>query len=298
MVFNTPTTKEEMYATLQELFHYYRIRREIPEEIDLKPLELKRIEFTPLTDVQLQDKAHSLVLPEVERDLFSVTEKLKQSISNLTKEKASLQQAKEDALVQVENSYSTQEQKVIEQAQKRGIDNSNIVINEISKIQDLKNQELAKTTTSYDQKISAIDGEIKSLQQDIISAENFFSSLLQKKVMATILKLKEEQQKEQNEVFKYNNGLDEKEQIHLNSITRQKADLLVKIKQINADLLTKDQLVEMGYYADVFSCVCGYYDTLDPIEAYQEISSESKIALYLDDYYGQILLLYRNRTGL
>ena len=158
MVFNTPTTKEEMYATLQELFHYYRIRREIPEEIDLKPLELKRIEFTPLTDVQLQDKAHSLVLPEVERDLFSVTEKLKQSISNLTKEKASLQQAKEDALVQVENSYSTQEQKVIEQAQKRGIDNSNIVINEISKIQDLKNQELAKTTTSYDQKISAIDG--------------------------------------------------------------------------------------------------------------------------------------------
>jgi hypothetical protein len=298
MVFNTPTTKEEMYATLKELFHYYRIRREIPEEIDLKPLELQRIEFTPLTDLQLQDKAHSLVLPEVERDCFSVTEKLKQTISNLNKEKISLEQAKEKALLEVEKSYYAQEQKILEQAQKRGIDNSNIVINEISKIQDLKNQELAKTTTNYDQKIVSIDGEIESLEQDILSAENFFSSLLEKKVMAMVLKLKEEQQKEQNEVFKYNNGLDEKEQRHLNSITRQKADLIVKIKQINADFLTKDQLVEMGYYADVVSCVCGYYDTLDAVEAYQDMSSEPNLSLYLDDYYGHILLLYRNRTGL
>ena len=58
----------------------------------------------------------------------------------------------------------------------------------------------------------------------------------------------------------------------------------------------KEQLVEMGYYADVVKCVMAYYNTLSPLDAYRDLSSEQQVIIYLDDYYSSVLYNYQMRA--
>ena len=57
MTFTNPTTADEMYATLQQIFYFYRIKKEPYSGVTLVPLEIDRLTFTPLTDEQLLAKA-------------------------------------------------------------------------------------------------------------------------------------------------------------------------------------------------------------------------------------------------
>ena len=50
MEFNLPTTKSQMYVILNDLFYYYRIRREGYEEVNLQELELERLTVTQKSD--------------------------------------------------------------------------------------------------------------------------------------------------------------------------------------------------------------------------------------------------------
>ena len=58
---------------------------------------------------------------------------------------------------------------------------------------------------------------------------------------------------------------------------------------------TKEQLYDMGYYQDVIDCVCGYYDTLGAAAAFTDISKEGKLVLYLEDYYQNVIYMYKSR---
>ena len=68
--------------------------------------------------------------------------------------------------------------------------------------------------------------------------------------------------------------------------------------EINTQFFTKDQLVEMGYYKDVITCVSGYYDRLSALSAYQDITNETGLITYLDDFYESVVYMYRVRAGL
>ena len=61
MTFDTPTTKNEMYEILQEIFYYYRIRREADTGVTLNRLNLGRINYTSMTDQELTNKAQTAV---------------------------------------------------------------------------------------------------------------------------------------------------------------------------------------------------------------------------------------------
>ena len=90
MQFIIPTTKNEMYEVLQEIFYYYRIRRESWGGVDLKELKLPRLTFEGLTDLELRQKAVTLVTPGVERERETAQYKLEESISALGRENALL----------------------------------------------------------------------------------------------------------------------------------------------------------------------------------------------------------------
>ena len=110
--------------------------------------------------------------------------------------------------------------------------------------------------------------------------------------------IKDEYEKLKKDVFKYNNSLEEKEQRYLNSIKESKASLRLRFLYISAGEYTKDQLVEMGYYTDVIRCVRGYYDTLPAVDAYRDMVAEHKLAIYLDDYYQNVVYAYKLNANL
>ena len=49
----------------------------------------------------------------------------------------------------------------------------------------------------------------------------------------------------------------------------------------------------MGYYTDAINCVCAYFDTLSALTAYQQIAHDTKVAIYLDDYYSNVVYMYK-----
>ena len=67
--------------------------------------------------------------------------------------------------------------------------------------------------------------------------------------------------------------------------------------EIKSNYFTVEQLFEMGYYNDVMDCISAYYDLLDANEAYQDIVNESRLVFYLDDYYQDVVYMYKMRAS-
>lgn len=114
---------------------------------------------------------------------------------------------------------------------------------------------------------------------------------------AKIEELKEAQAKAKKETFRYNNGVSEKIQRYENEIKKANMSYQLKFMEIKSNYFTVEQLFEMGYYNDVMDCISAYYDLLDANAAYQDIVNESRLVFYLDDYYQDVVYMYKMRAS-
>ena len=101
MQFTIPTNKEQMYSVLQQIFYFYRIRREAFTELDLIPLSIPKMIYTPLEQSALLEMASKMVTPQIEREKYKEINQLEREISNLTAKKQTLEEQKSVAMQQV-----------------------------------------------------------------------------------------------------------------------------------------------------------------------------------------------------
>lgn len=292
MQFQTPTTLEQLHQTLKEIFHYYRVTREGFVAPELEPLELTRLDFQPVEDVELQEKARILVSNENKKEYEEFCLKLRRERAELQGKLSSLDKNKQ---VLEENVVSLHEESVRKlqlQALKNGLSGSNILMDKIAYLEQKKNQELSKITANYLSEKSSITSIINYIDDEIKDAKELFEQMLEKSVEIKALELKDEQEKISMQVFKYNNSLDEKEQRYQNGIAETEASLRIRYLEINAREYTDDELIEMGYYKDVIECVCSYYDRFEPMEAAINIKDDKEIVIYLGKYYESVLYKY------
>ena len=298
MEFNLPTTKTQMYSILEQLFYYYRIQRPGYEELQLEPLVLDRLSYDKPTDEQILSKAKTVLAGEQERELMEKRTEYSLKISALENKITLAEQSKLEQVENITKLYEESVKKVEKQAEKNGLITSGITVDKIALLEIEKNQ---KITEIIEKKQAEIDGylaEITVKQSELNSLEEKYSTLHELDVDKKVEEMKLECDSIEREVFKYNNGLDEKEQRYDNIIMQTNATLKLKFMEISTGEFTKDQLVEMGYYNDVIRCVRGYFDTLGAEIAYQEFCTDEKIMIYLDDYYSNVLYLYRAKAGL
>ena len=297
MQFNLPTTKQEMYVILNDLFYYYRVRREGFEDLNLKELDLQRLEYTPKTDEELEAHARVLLAPEQQREIDNYLADLRAQLEQLSLKKLLVEDNAEKEIEQVEKLFNESVEKIQKQAIKSGLINSSIVVDKTTQLESDKNLRIADIVAKKNKEIVEISITENTLNAKLNQGADIFSVVHEKDVNKKVLELIESREKTVQEVFKYNNGLDEKEQRYANTIKQVNSSLKIRFLAITAGEFTKDQLVDMGYYSDVIRCVTGYYDTLEPITAYQDISAEKKLAIYLDDYYQNIIYGYRMNAG-
>ncbi len=297
MEFTNPTTREQMYETLQEIFYYYRIKRETWEPVELQPLKINRLEFSKPTEEEILERAEKLVSPEIKLKKNQAVQQLILAKSELLYKTVSLNQQIEDTVNGIIALYDKQVEETKEEISRLGTTNSTIEVSEVSKIRQKQNQEVARVRQEHSDKIALLEGEIQGLESKILETEEFYSSLLSEEIDKKIEELKMEESNHLEEVKKYNSSIDEKELKHANDIVIKQANLELKYKELNQAFFSKDQLIEMGYYKDVMLCVCAYYNTLEPMTAYQNFLNDSRIVIYLEDYYTDILYMYRARAG-
>lgn len=297
MQFTIPTTKEQMYVVLDEIFNYYRIQREEYQDPDLGELNLERLEFSPLDNDRLKEKAAVFLADQQEREINDLIADITAKITAAERIITSAEKSAAEQISQIEELYEESKIKLQKIASKNGLINS---VAYLDKLTSLENQRILRTSQITENKDNAIAEQsaiIAQLTERLSGAENYYSSVHQKAILAKTQQLADDQDKLVREIFKYNNGLDEKEQRYKNTIYQARANLKLKYMEITVAEFSKDQLVEMGYYQDVVDCVCGYYDTVDALSAYKDITADTKLPIYLDDYYQNIVYMYGVRSG-
>lgn len=294
MEFNTPTTKEQMYVILNDLYHYYRIRRKGFEELNLKELELERMAYVPLTDEQLLERATLLLAPEHQREKDEYSSAILNEISDIEKSIANAESALQEEIADIRKRYDESIIKLNSQAEKSGLFHSDLAVNKRAQLEAQMNADITAVTTKKEQTVANYSAKKQVLEEKLLGVEEKFRLVHELDTTKKFNELKYEQEALTRQVFEYNNALDEKEQRYANTIKQTQASLEIRFLDVTSGEFTKDQLVDMGYYEDVINCVCGYYDTLDALTAYRDIGSEKKLMIYLDDYYESVIYLYKS----
>ncbi len=297
MQFATPTTKNEMYQILREIFYYYRIRKDPFEELELSMLELERLEFTPLSTLSISSKARKILKPVQTQRINQYVAGLDQKITELNAKLSSLPTKKQTQTDAINSRYASSLEKLERVLSKNGLNGTSVAINELSRLEANKNAELSALENSILDESSNYSAQIEALTERKNSASTHFSQMHEQEIGAKEVALMDEQDKIEREVFKYNNGLDEKEQRYRNTLIQIRSNAMNKYNEINQIEYSKDQLIEMGYYTDAIKCVTAYYDTIDPAQAQSDfLQSERGLMVYLDEYYSDLLYTYRLRA--
>lgn len=297
MNFTMPTTKSQMYETLNEIFLHYRMSRPEYEEYTPTPLSLTQMTFVELNDTQLLEKATNILKPSQEREMLKRKEKLKEKLDNVKTllENARISLNKE--IEEIKKEYKNIESEAKKQAIKNGVEGSEIFAQKLLEIGREKAEVLANKNAYYGGLISTYTTSKTELEEEIDDVEDYFEDLFADEINAKFIELKKEQEEKKVEAFKYNNSIAEKEMRYVNTLEQERATLLLKYIEIQSTELSKNQLIALGYYSDVISCVCGYYNTLSDASAYADIKNEGKLAIYLQDYYEEVITLYKIRAN-
>lgn len=293
MNYTTPTTKAEMYEALNEIYYFYRIKLVEYEDIELEPLELTRMSFTPLTDAQLLAKAQTLLSAAQNLRLMEYVDGLTDKLAEIEEKKTAEQKAFEERVNNVKETYLAAKEAIDKQAVKNGVVSSGVYAEKLAELEREKGEKIALITAEHTAFSDGLDEKAERYETLIEDAEDKFEDICEAEVQAKYLELKDEQDKTVRQVFEYNNELDEKEQRYVNSIDKINASLRMRHIEIRLNGITKDELVERGYYNDVIGCINAYYSRLTPAAAYADIRSESRLTVYLDDYYTNVLYYYK-----
>lgn len=295
MEFTLPSTKNEMYTTLQKIYSYYRIERKEYTPISLSPLNIEKITFTPFTDKEIEEKAEALLKAEHKREVLALKKSINERISALSEKRNGVISSAAELSNKIIEAYEDSESKIEKQAIKNGFTHSAVIIDKLAEAENKKNAELVAVETDKNNELNEINAEFSSLNTALINADTYYADIHEYEKTAKIYALKEEQEKLEREIFKYNNGVTEKKLRYGNTLLQLNTSYKLKYMEINAVEFTKEQLYDMGYYQDVIDCVCGYYDTLSASDAFTEISNESRLVLYLEDYYQNVVYMYKMR---
>ena len=298
MEFVIPSNREDMFTILEDLFHFYRISRPVYSGVELKELELPRLEFNKSTEKELEDRAELLVKPAQEREVIERKNTINQEISRLTLKRKSIEEEYATIIEKTETLYEESKKKLEQQAFKNGLVASGMLIEKIAMLEVEKNDKIIALEQELTTEISNIDVNLEIQNKLLSESAAYFFSVHDSDVEKKMEELRLDEEKIQREVFKYNNGLEEKKQRYKNTIAQINANLELKFLSISTGEYTKDQLVDMGYYNDVMRCVCGYYNTLPALTAYQDVSNDTRLPIFLDHYYENILYMYQAKAGL
>ena len=174
---------------------------------------------------------------------------------------------------------------------------SSIYMDKTAYLENEKNSKRAKLHEDHTVLISSLNAQIADCEQKLSTVESYFADIHEKQVLVKTVELKDAQDETIRQVLKYNNGLEEKRQRVKNDNIKVNANLRLKHLEIKVAPPNKDQLIEMGYYEDVIACVCGYYDTMSAISAYQKLATDTNANIYLEDYFQNVIYMYGVRAG-
>lgn len=298
MAYATPTTKAEMYEILNEIYIDYRIRKEPFEALELENIVLDKLTFSPKSYDTKKTEAQVYVQPWYDDTYESMQKEISRNKYGLIKQKESVLENKNIQVAQVKLHYKDLQTELEEKALHYGYNSSELLINEINELKSQLAKELERIEEEYTDKINKIDEEISEITVQESQLNARLTNLFNHRVSARMLEIQEAEKQLEMSIIKYNNDIEEKMQKSRNSNLNANANLRIKHIEIQAKGYTKEELIQRGYYTQMLDCVSAFYSSdyfETPYLAYIDLLDEVQLIVYLDEFYSDLLELFRVR---
>ncbi len=185
--------------------------------VNKNQLSLTRLEYDAPTDDE--------IIKLASESLESKYKQKKDSLTDLTTEKkndflSAIERAKENSQrekIEVNDSFEKAKQSVENNALKRGMARSSVVVNEVGQLERQKNSQLGEVDRELTEKIEGINSQINSLEAELSQSIKDLDMEKAVELNEKITALKEERKAKQDEVIKYNNSISETETKYNNS---------------------------------------------------------------------------------
>ncbi len=270
------------------------------EEIS-SSLNLEKLDKVSIDEDAIKTEAQKYADKEKESNVLKLEEDTKNKAEALEASKQNKIDSTEESKKYIENLYSARKEEASNEALKRGLGRSSIIINQIEAFDKGKIDEYIALDKELTDSINDISDKLNNLNVEKESALKNYDIAYAVSVDEQIKKLTEELTKKQQDVIKYNNEIAEKEAKYNDSLVEKNNE--VKNKNLDNSLNIAKYIEEYGVaglnqlkLSEKYDTVMEYLNGLSKEDALSDI--QSKADFYKDqlgDKYYQILALLNKR---
>lgn len=269
---------EDELSKIDSQFDLYGVNAyELPKSIDYTEMS-----YTPLTDGEIKKYSEDLLTEYKLSNIKQINESAANNAASLTTSKGSAETAAQKKQAEIESIYSSAKQDSSNDALRRGLARSSIVINKLNALESAKAQAKADTAQSLFDSIAEIDDKISGLEAKRLDALNEFDILYAAKLGAEIEKQKEERQGRLDEVIKYNNSLKSSNADYGLDYAKTDSALNNDLYEKNADIAQNDLIskIQQTVYEQKYTVVSEYLYNMTATDALKDL--EDRKSFYLE----------------
>lgn len=223
-------------------------------------LTLERKETISKTDEELKAQAEKLLADYAQAQTDAINNSADQKISNFDNKQKILRSQSENDKAKLQDYYNTYKRNAENDALKRGLQRSSIVINNLNAFDKELVEKLIDIDKKLGENISSINDQINALNEERQKALDEFNITYAVKVNDKMNALKEDLQEKNDEILEYNN----------------------KIAKIEAEYKVNTQKRNQQIDSDYLDQIYKYFNNQDTINANKQKEYESAVNKYLD----------------
>lgn len=291
---NEQSSYENLLDKINEITNKYDVEPEKGQEINTD-LNLTKKEYVTKTDEEIKAEAENSLRDYKNAELESINTKIDNSLSELDGKEESLKSTADEQKAQLQSYYDNAKSEAENDALKRGLQRSSIVINNLNAFDNEKIAKLMEIDSELTSEINSLNEQIASLNSEREQAIKDFDIEYAIKVNEKIAELEQEIQDKNDEITEYNNKMAQIE-------AEYKQSSIESNNKINSDYLdnlidyaeNKGTILSMrdSAYAQVID---EYLNGLSKEDALSELQNNSYIKELLGSNYAYYLYKTQNR---
>lgn len=195
-------SKNQLKLRIKQLEDEYDVK---VGKIPAQKIALERAEYTPLSEDEILSVAEKSLADKYGAKKQSLKEQTAQKTKSFEQAIALAQKQAEETAKRREKDFDDAGERLEEQAIKRGIGRSSVVLGELGQLEEQKQEMLAEIDKTANTAVADYSGKIEQLQQDLSKSLAELDMQKAVEISAEIDEIRKKQQEEKNAIISQNN---------------------------------------------------------------------------------------------
>lgn len=281
-------------SKLQEIDNKYETTLNTNRDVTYNPPNFQKIEYVAPTEQQVKEKAENSLSEYKTSSIDAINQKYDDKISDIDEKVVTKQKMLSAEKQELEEIYGSLKQNASNEAQKRGLQRSSIIVNQLEAFDRDKLNQYLKLNNEFKTTFNQLTSEKEILNSQKNSALSSFDITYAIKLQDKIDAINNEIEKKEQEVLKYNNEILEKESEYQREYEDNMNKLLREDRIDTTNLL--EYLSKYGTSAleelkakEKYTIVENAIRDLTKEQALNEVRSNANIKSQLGRYYNKLI---------